>query len=63
MTKCQNCGEEIFMLPGAGPWIHTANGAIECECPLYAEAAPHSEKPADYVSFEHEPQWSVLEGR
>lgn len=63
MTKCANCGEEIICLPGAGPWVHAGNFAIECECPLYAEAEPHPERSKDYVSFDHEPSWCMLEGK
>jgi hypothetical protein len=61
--KCTNCGEEIIMFSGAGPWVHAEGFSIECECPLYAEAEPHPEESPDYVSFEHEPNWSILEGK
>ena len=60
MSKCQNCGEEIIMIPGGGPWVHKGNFSIECECPLYAEAEPHTEEPTSYVSFDHQPNWSRL---
>jgi hypothetical protein len=51
------------MLPGAGPWVHDGKFTIECESPLYAEAAPESEAESGYVSFEHDPNWSMIEGR